>query len=283
MRVPSGHQSRNLLGLLLLGACAAASPGQSAPATEQQSKSVRQSADGESSPLTREQGDEILNELRLIRQALDDRQSALVGGAPTASGAPGKIKMSMAPGAYSLGRDDAPITVVEFADYQCVFCRQFNNAIFPQLKQAYIDTGKVRFVSRDLPLQFHTYAAPAALAARCAGAQGKYWEMRETLMGDKSDLTTSAIEGHAAKLELDPTAFKACLRDQKGLPAIQKDVADAQSLGISGTPSFVIGRADGQILEGVRLDGALPYATFAAAIDLALKGVNPTIVSRAAK
>lgn len=276
MSLLRSHLRRNLcLGLMLLGVCAAPLPGQSIPAAGRQPKPAKHSAGGESAPLTKEQGDEILNELRLIRQALEDRQptTAAHGAPPTQPS--GKIKMSIAPGAYSIGRDDAPVVVVEFADYQCPFCRQFNNSTFPQLKQAYIDTGKVRFVSRDLPLQFHADAAPAALAARCAGAQGKYWQMRDSLMGDKSDLGTSTIEGYAAKLELNLAAFKACLRDRADSPAIQKDAAEAQRLGISGTPSFVIGPATGDTLEGTRLDGAQPYATFAAAIDSALATAPP--------
>ncbi len=233
-------------------------------------KPANQSKVGAASPLTKEQGDEIINELRLIRQTLEDRQPVPAAAATVAPSASGKIKMSLAPGSYSMGRDDAPVTVVEFADYQCPFCRRFHSDTFPKLKQAYIDTGKVRFVSRDLPLQFHADAASAALAARCAGAQGKYWQMRDSLMGDKSDLGTSAIEGYAAKLQLDSQVFKTCLRSRADSSAIQKDAADAQRFGISGTPSFVIGRTDGEVLEGVRLDGALPYANFAAAIDSAL-------------
>ena len=80
-----------------------------------------------------------------------------------------------------LGRADAPVTLVEFTDLECPYCRAFHVGAFERLKREYIDTGKVRFVSRDFPLDFHPNARPAALAVRCAGEQGKFWEMRHAV------------------------------------------------------------------------------------------------------
>src|SRR5436309_2535217 len=85
-------------------------------------------------------------------------------------------------GAISIGRPDAPLTLVEFADYQCPFCRQFHTAVYERLKTEFIETGKLRFVSRDLPLDFHSNAMAASVASRCAGDQDEFWQMRDTLI-----------------------------------------------------------------------------------------------------
>src|SRR5277367_6195365 len=129
--------------------------------------------------LTRDQADDILKELKAIHQLLERQQTA--AAQPQPAPASDKVKMSVTPGWYSLGRDDAPVTVVEFADYQCPFCRKFHSETFAEIKKNYIDTGKVRYVSRDLPLDFHPNAAPAAQAARCAGEQHKFWEMHDAI------------------------------------------------------------------------------------------------------
>jgi protein-disulfide isomerase len=214
--------------------------------------------------ITRDQADEILKELKAIHQLLERQQSAAVQppSAPTSD----KVKMSVGAGWYSMGRDDAPVTVVEFADYQCPFCRKFQSETFVELKKNYIDTGKVRFVSRDLPLDFHANAPGAAMAARCAGEQGKYWQMRDTMLVSSADLSPDSLLRYGKQINLDITAFSACLNDKKYAAAIQKDVADANTLGISGTPSFVVGKTAEDQINGVRIVGALPYSAFDTAI-----------------
>ena len=155
------------------------------------------------------------------------------------------------------------MTVVEFTDYQCPFCRHFQTDSFAQLKKDYIDTGKVRFVSRDLPLEFHPNAPAAAMAVRCAGEQHKFWEMRDAMMLDtKADLGPEGILKYARQTSLDMTAFGGCLKDKKYTSAIQKDTADAGTLGISGTPSFVVGKTAKDEIAGVRIVGAVPYTVF---------------------
>jgi protein-disulfide isomerase len=171
--------------------------------------------------------------------------------------------MSVGTGWYAMGRDDAPVTVVEFTDYQCPFCRPFETDSFAQLKKEYINTGKVRFVSRDLPLDFHPNAPAAAMAARCAGDQNKFREMRDAMMLDTAtDLGPASILKYGQKTNLDMTAFSACLSDKKYRDAIKKDTADAGTLGISGTPSFVIGKTDKTEIAGVRIVDAVPFAVF---------------------
>jgi protein-disulfide isomerase len=214
--------------------------------------------------MTRDQADAILNELKSIHQLLLNPPATRSAAAAPASVAPNeKVKMSVDAGWHSMGREDAPVTMVEFTDYQCPFCRRFETGSFAQLKKEYIDTGKVRFVSRDLPLEFHPNAPGAAVAARCAGEQNKFWEMRDAMMLDTAtDLGPESILKYGQKANLDMTAFSACLKDKKFTEAIKKDAADAGSLGISGTPSFVIGKTAKDEIAGVRIVGAVPFAVF---------------------
>ncbi|HWW15354.1 MAG TPA: thioredoxin domain-containing protein [Candidatus Dormibacteraeota bacterium] len=215
--------------------------------------------------MTKDQADAILNELKAIHQLLlNPPATRTAAAAPTPAAPPSdKVKMSVGTGWYAMGRDDAPVTMVEFTDYQCPFCRRFEADSFAQLKKEYIDTGKVRFVSRDLPLDFHPNAPAAAMAARCAGDQHKFWEMRDAMMLDTAtDLGPASILKYGQKTNLDMTAFNTCLSDKKYTEAIKKDTADAGTLGISGTPSFVIGKTDKNEIAGVRIVGAVPYAVF---------------------
>jgi len=216
--------------------------------------------------MTKDQADAILTELKAIHQLLQNQQNTRAAAAPAAAPAPApsdKVKMSVGTGWYAMGREDAPVTMVEFTDYQCPFCRRFEADSFAQLKKEYIDTGKVRFVSRDLPLDFHPNAPAAAMAARCAGEQHKFWEMRDAMMLDTAtDLGPDSILKYGQKTNLDMTAFRGCLSDKKYTSAIQKDTADAGTLGISGTPSFVIGKTAKDEIAGVRIVGAVPYSVF---------------------
>ena len=214
--------------------------------------------------MTKEQGDAILNELKAIHQLLLSQQNSANAKNAAAASAPAseKVQLKMASGWYSIGRDDAPVTVIEFTDYQCPFCRRYHSDTFAELKKNYIDTGKVRFISRDLPLDFHPNAQKAAEAARCAGDQKKFWELRDRMIANSNDLSQDAILKMAQSDALDMTSFRACLDADKHKAEIQKDAADAAALGISGTPSFVIGRTSNDTFEGDRLVGALPASVF---------------------
>jgi protein-disulfide isomerase len=212
--------------------------------------------------MTKDQADAILNELKAIHQLLLNQQNASAKAAPPAAPVSEKVQMKMASGWYSIGRDDAPVTMVEFTDYQCPFCRKYHTDTFSELKRNYIDTGKVRFISRDLPLDFHPYAQKAAEAARCAGDQQKYWQLRDRMIINSTDLSQDAILRMAQSDSLDMTSFRACLDGDKHKPEIQKDTADAAALGISGTPSFVIGKISKDMLDGDRVVGAVPISVF---------------------
>lgn len=220
--------------------------------------------------MTRDQANAILDELKAIHQLLLTQQNTKAGAAPAPAPVNERVQMKLASGWHALGREDAPVTMVEFTDYQCPFCRKYHAETFAELKKIYIDTGKVRFVSRDMPLDFHPYAEKAAEAARCAGEQNKYWELRETMITNSTDLSPEAIVKYAQSSGLDMASFRACTDANKYKNEIQKDISDAETLGISGTPSFVIGKTDKNEIAGVRVVGAVPLSVFESAIKDAL-------------
>jgi len=166
---------------------------------------------------------------------------------------------------YSLGRSDAPLTLLEFTDYQCPYCRRFQAEAWPQIKKNYIDTGKLRFIVRDLPLQFHSSALPAAEAAHCAGEQGKFWEMHHALLTGDDPLADGGIDRRATQLGLDLERLHACTRANRYESAIARNIAAANALNVNGTPAFVLGRMANGGLEGQLVSGAQPYAEFDAA------------------
>ena len=226
--------------------------------------------------ITGQQADEILKELRAMRAAIE--KLATQQAAPTRPGQPGQpsgpapnepVKLADV-GSYIMGSSSAPVTIVEFTDLQCPFCNRFATTTFEQLKKTYIDTGQVRFITRDLPLGMHQHAMRAAKASRCAGEQGKFWEMRTTLVKNATTLSAELMTATAQTLKLDMAAFDACVQSTRFDALIQKDMADAQSIGVTGTPSFVIGKTAPNGLNGVRLVGAQPLAAFEARIKAAL-------------
>lgn len=170
--------------------------------------------------------------------------------------------------AYSEGDQDAKVTLVEFTDYQCPFCKRHFDQTAEQIETEYIKTGKVRWILRDLPLSFHQNAHLAAQAARCAGDQNKYRQMHDKLFETQTAWAESATakilySGYARTLGLNLTAFESCLTSEKYKAAVDADLALAQKAGASGTPTFYI--------NGQALVGAQPLAAFQAAIDKALE------------
>ena len=167
---------------------------------------------------------------------------------------------------YSLGRADAPLTMVEFTDYQCPYCRAFQAQTFAALKRNYIDTGKLRFIVRDLPLEFHSAARPAAEAAHCAAEQGKFWEMHHALLTGSEPLPAGGIDKSAVAVGLDLDRLHACMGAARYEGAIARNSATADAIGIHGTPAFVIGRTSQGVLEGALAEGAFSYAEFDGAL-----------------
>lgn len=222
-------------------------------------------------PMTRAQGAEIIRELDAIRLLLRSG-AAKPAGTRGSPGAPRKVKMQVSSGWQTIGRADAPVTMIEFTDLQCPFCRRFQTTTFPQIKKDYIDTGKVRFVAMDFPLPMHQYAMGAAEAAACAGSQGKFWKFRDDVLNDQVPPTPVVLSKHAKDLGLDLDEFQNCLKGNKYQDEIQNEQVEARAVGVVGTPAFVIGRTDAGWVKGVLVTGARPLAYFKGEISSTLRG-----------
>jgi len=165
-----------------------------------------------------------------------------------------------------LGDKNAPVTIIEFSDYQCPYCRKFWTEAYSQIKEEYIDTGKVKLIFRDFPLSFHPMAEPSAQAAECAGDQGKYYEMHDKIFLEQNKLGTGTVQYSigdlkqwAVEIGLDASEFNACLDSEKHKSEVQNDLGDAALSGGQGTPYFLVG--------DVPLSGAQPFSAFEQAIE----------------
>ena len=191
--------------------------------------------------------------------------------APSRPNAPGadtsvyKVTIDDAP---QKGPKDAPVTIVEFSDYQCPFCSRAHNTVL-ELEKQYGD--KVRVVMKQHPLDFHPNAKPAALAAMAAGAQGKYWEMHNKLFANQQQLSPETYEKYAGELGLNMDKFKADMASPQFQATITKDTAQAMQLGATGTPAFFI--------NGKKISGAQPIDNFKKVIDEELGKAQALIAS----
>jgi protein-disulfide isomerase len=169
---------------------------------------------------------------------------------------PPRVQVGFDP-ARVLGNADAPVTIVEFSDYQCPFCKR----ALPVLKEILAKyPGKVRLAYRDFPLgSIHPRAEAAAEASRCAGEQGRFWPYHDLLFEQQTKLDDASLVGYARQLGLDAPRFEQCLKSHKYRAAVQQDLQKGEQLGISGTPAFFI--------NGIPLMGARPLSSFTGIID----------------
>jgi protein-disulfide isomerase len=226
------------------------------PAAAQDTNTTKPDS-GKEQGITHEQAEQILQELRQIRQLLERQQK------PQAPPEAAHAKLDLE-GAELLGSKSAPITVVEFTDYQCPFCQRFHMTVFGEMKKAYIDTGKIRFYSRDLPLDsIHPNAMRAAMSARCAAEQGQFWKLRDIMGANPDKLEMASLVDAAASLHMNTEAFRACVESGKYREAVQESVLEAMKFGIGGTPSFVIGKSTPEGVDGEVMEGAVPLSEFA--------------------
>lgn len=166
----------------------------------------------------------------------------------------------------ALGPADAPITIVEFSDFECPFCQKWNSEVYGKLKEQYPD--QVRLVYRDFPLEsIHANAFPAAEAANCANEQGQFWPFHDKLFSMEQGLSTQAYTQYASDLGLNLDDFKACLESGKYKPEVQADFDFAANLGVRSTPTFFI--------NGIALVGAQPFEVFQEVIEKELAGEIP--------
>jgi protein-disulfide isomerase len=223
-------------------------------------------ADTAAPALNQDAAQAILQELREIRRVLEKIERQGLAQPSQRPDTPKTASVSIGKDNTTLGAADAPVTVVEFTDYQCPFCKRFIQSTFPLLKRDFIDTGKVRWIVRDLPLGFHANANKAAQAAHCAGDQGRFWEMRDTLFRNNANLGIEQLPGYAREIGLDGDAFDACLSSERHQAQIDQDSQEASRIRITGTPSFIIGTTAADAVSGQLIIGAQAPAVFSAEI-----------------
>lgn len=188
-----------------------------------------------------------------------------VADAPTPSAAAAPVDMkALLDDDTVKGDANAPVTIVEWSDYECPFCARFYSETFKQIDEKYIKTGKVKFAYRDFPLSFHQQAQKAAEAAECAGEQGKYFEMHDLLFEKGVVGGVATFKGYAKDIGLDTADFNTCLDSGEMASEVQKDFLDGQKVGIQGTPGFFV--------NGVEVSGAQPFSVFEQVIEAALNG-----------
>jgi protein-disulfide isomerase len=214
--------------------------------------------------IIREEDQQILSNLNEIKQLLAANANAAARPAeptPPSEMTVGKQDFR--------GGSDAPVAIIEYADFECPFCGQYEHDIYPQISKDYIQTGKVKYFFRDLPLPMHPHAIIAARAAHCAGEQGKYWEMHDSLFAKQNAIREADMPGRAQELGLDAAKFSECLSGGRYTDEINKTAGEAQKMGIGGTPTFFIGTAspDGEVTNLKMIIGARPYEVFKSAID----------------
>jgi protein-disulfide isomerase len=261
---------------LLLAATIAASLGMAA--TAQQSMQQRQP--GEDTAALKNDLQQLKAQQQLILDRLDELKKLLNSRGSNAQSAL-KVPDTMGvDGELFRGEATAPVAIIEYADIECPFCRHFQRDIYPRVFGDYIKTGKARLYYRDMPLPFHEHAVPAARAAHCAGEQGKFWEMHDSLFTDKvptpgpngrsSGLTASDIDERSAKLGLDTAKLNDCIASTRFADEIKRSSDEAAKMNIEGTPTFVIGTIgpNSNIVNVKKtIIGAQPFGAFKAVID----------------
>lgn len=164
------------------------------------------------------------------------------------------------------GDPDAPVTMIEFSEFQCPFCKRYIDDAYQEIIKEYVDTGKVKYIFRDFPLSFHDQAKPAAMASECAHEQDNYWEFHDLLFENQGSLSLENYKKWAVELGLDTEQFNTCLDTEKYLEEVEKDFTDGQKYGVSGTPAFFI--------NGRLISGAQPFAAFKQVIEEALSNLE---------
>ena len=171
-------------------------------------------------------------------------------------------------GAQAKGSADAAVVLVEFSDFECPFCSQHFRAAYPQVLKQFVETGQVRYIFKNLPLEpIHPNASHAAEAAQCAGEQKKFWEMHDRLFANQKLLTKSDLRNHAQQLGLHMGEYEACIARGDMARRVQDDLVEAKRLGLTGTPTFLIGRKSGKDLVFThKVTGAHPLHVFRIAL-----------------
>ena len=178
-----------------------------------------------------------------------------------------------------IGNSNAPITIIEFSDFQCPFCAKFHIQTLPKIMDEYIKEGKVKLVFRDFPIQsIHSNALLASVAAECANEQGKFKEMHDKLFENQNEWNNKNTDNviilfnqYSSEMGIEKEEFDSCLKNEKYIKEIQKDLDDGRAYGVTGTPGFFIGNDKIGFIE---LKGAHPFENFKNIIDVQLKKIK---------
>ena len=205
-----------------------------------------------------------------------ERADVAPASAAAAPARPSDERVGRADAARIKGDEKAPVWIVEISDFQCPFCRQWQQETYPQLQREYVATGKVKLAYIHLPLSNHRHALPAAEASMCAGAQGRFWEMHDAIFASQPQWTALAsaaavFDSLAAGTGIDMATWRACVESGVMRPIIRSDYERAVRSGANSTPTFLI-MGDSTIAGGqpAMLVGAQPIENFRSAIDALL-------------
>lgn len=206
-----------------------------------------------------------VRDLRDAIQILSNRVNQL---ASRARRAPRRESVDL-DGAPVLGNHKAKIGIVEFSDFQCPYCRRFHELVYPMLKSRYIDTGKVDFMVRDFPLYFHKHAMNAAIAVSCMREQkpGAFWKIQHEMFTHQKEFGKDYYQKVAKKFGVDEKRYRTCIGEPKEKKHMQDALKYGRAVGVSGTPTFFIGRIKGdRLVDAVRVEGVQPLSVFSQVI-----------------
>jgi protein-disulfide isomerase len=245
-----------LCGLVLLGFLTACTGQAQSQSNDDLKKDIQALKEGQQA---------IQKDLQEIKRLLAARPTA---AAPTEQALNAIISVDGLP---FKGDKNAKLTLVEFSEFQCPFCGRHVRETYPQLDKDYVQTGKVKYFFRDLPLEtIHKNAFKASEAARCAGEQNKFWEMHDRLFSNQNSLEPAMLTAHAQAVGVDTKKFQECLDSGKYAAEIRKGMAEANKYGITGTPTSVIGltQPNDKTIKVVKvIRGAQSIAAFKEALD----------------
>jgi protein-disulfide isomerase len=227
--------------------------------------------------VTREEFEALKSEVGTLRDSVKTQNELLrqflerVGSLREGREAPFKEMLVSVNGAAVYGKANAKVTIVEFSDFQCPFCARYANDTFPQIEREYIETGRVRYVFRDYPIEAsHPQAFKAHEAVHCAAEQGKRGEMHKKIFANQRAMSVSDLTAHATGLGLDKARFEKCLAQGTHAAKVRSAMSAGEQAGVRGTPTFFVGLTElnSPNLKAVRrIVGAQPYGAFKAAID----------------
>ncbi|MBB5061191.1 protein-disulfide isomerase [Granulicella aggregans] len=196
----------------------------------------------------------VLSNMLASRKVLTDSDSLAIGGYP------------------GLGDGTAKVVLVEFSDYECLFCGEYYAHTFPRINDSYIQTGKIRYVARNFPLErTHPYAKMAAEAAYCAGEQGKYWDFHDKLFTNQKHLAVSELKEYAVSAGIASEPFDSCLQSNRFAASVERDIEEGRKSGVGATPTFLLGYVDPKDPTRIKVEktikGSLSFQEFQSSID----------------